>query len=292
MEPRVVLITRPTEYDGLLARHGTHGQAAWYLKGRGQDIGFYLDRHRDQADAVDAVLRAIPATWRQARVARADLDRFLFEPEDIIVPIGQDGLVPNVAKYLDGQPVLGVNPDPGRYEGVLVRHPREAVADLLRSMSRWSPQHRTMIEATTDNGQRLLALNEIFVGHRSHQSARYVLRWGQEVERHSSSGLIVASGTGATGWAKSVHFCHQSALRLPEPEEAALVFFVREPWESVTTGADLREGQVDASAPLIVTSEMNAGGTLFGDGIEDDAIELDWALTATIAPSERRLVLV
>jgi len=60
------------------------------------------------------VLGAIPSDWRRARVDRADLDRFLFEPEDVVVAVGQDGLVANVAKYLTGQPVIGCNPDPKR----------------------------------------------------------------------------------------------------------------------------------------------------------------------------------
>ena len=41
---------------------------------------------------------------------RGDLDRFLFEPDDLVVIVGQDGLVANVSKYLDGQPVVGINP--------------------------------------------------------------------------------------------------------------------------------------------------------------------------------------
>src|SRR3546814_2424615 len=66
-------------------------------------------------------LPIFPTDWRQTHVRRADLDRFLFAPEDVIVAVGQDGLVANVAKYLDGQPVLGVNPAPDLYDGVLVR---------------------------------------------------------------------------------------------------------------------------------------------------------------------------
>jgi NAD kinase len=292
MEPRVVIVTRPTEYQGLLARHATHGQAAWYLEGQGQDIALHVERHTQQLAAIDRALRAIPSTWRHTRVARADLDRFLFEPEDIVVPLGQDGLVANVAKYLSGQPVIGVNPAPALYDGVLVRHPPEALADLLRSMDRHHPQHRTMIEARTGDGQRLLALNEIFVGHRSHQSARYTIAWRDRHERHSSSGVIVASGTGATGWAKSVHRCHRSSLPLPSPEARALAFFVREPWPSVSTGAELNEGLLQDAQTLTIASEMNDGGTLFGDGIEEDAIALDWALRATIGVADRALVLV
>src|SRR5690606_19622356 len=95
------------------------------------------------------------------------LDRFLFEPEDVVVALGQDGLVANVAKYLAGQPVIGVNPDPGRYDGVLVRNPPQAVADLLDAAvaGRARVERRTMAAASLDDGQHLIALNEVFIGH-------------------------------------------------------------------------------------------------------------------------------
>ncbi|MEI9866324.1 MAG: hypothetical protein WDN00_17560 [Limisphaerales bacterium] len=45
-------------------------------------------------------------------VDRSFLPNFVFAPEDTVVTLGQDGLVANTLKYLDGQPVVGVNPDP------------------------------------------------------------------------------------------------------------------------------------------------------------------------------------
>ena len=72
----------------------------------------------------------------------------------------------------------------------------------------------------------------MFVGHASHQSARYRLRVGDRTERQSSSGMIVATGTGATGWAASIHRERHSTLAPAGPEEDALSFFVREPWPS------------------------------------------------------------
>ena len=73
--------------------------------------------------ALAEVGASIPLDWRRGSVERGDLDRFLFEPDDLVVVVGQDGLVANVAKYLDGQPVLGLNPAPDLYDGVLVRVP-------------------------------------------------------------------------------------------------------------------------------------------------------------------------
>lgn len=175
--PRVVVVTRPTEYEQLLAEHGTRGQALFFLHTRGRDIAEPEERHHRLTRARDAVTAAIPRQWRRGSVTRADLDRFLFEPDDVIVVVGQDGLVANVAKYVTGQPVIGVNPDPASYEGVLVRCAPGQAADLIQvaAAGRAAVEERAMAEARLDDGATLLALNEIFVGHRSHQSARYRL---------------------------------------------------------------------------------------------------------------------
>ena len=56
------------------------------------------------------------------------------------------------------------------------------------------------------------------VSDRTHQSARYSLRWAGLSERHSSSGVIVSTGTGATGWARSISRERSSPFTLPAPE--------------------------------------------------------------------------
>lgn len=201
MVPRCVLVERPTEYEDLLARHATREQVRFFLERRDRSLDEVEERHRSFGAARALVLGAVPAQWRTAVVARADLDRFLFEPEDVVTVLGQDGLVANVAKYVDEQPVLGLNPDPERVAGVLVRHPPAAAADLLRDAAagRVRTPGRTMVEARLDDGQAVLALNEVFLGHASHQSARYTLSVDGRGERQSSSGVIVATGTGDDG---------------------------------------------------------------------------------------------
>ena len=291
---RAVVVRRSTEYEQLLARHATRGQAAFFLRTRGEDIEPVEDRHRSFERARADVLAAIPPKWRRIELERTDLDRFLFERDDIVVALGQDGLVANVAKYLvDGQPVIGVNPDPTRFEGVLVRHPPEAAADLLADVSseRAAREERTMVECLLDDGQSLVALNEIFLGHASHQSARYELRVGERAERQSSSGLIVATGTGQTGWCRSIRTERQSTLYEPSPTESALTLFVREAWPSVETGAELTEVLLGEAA-AVVTSLMETGGRIFGDGIETDHLDLSWGARASLGVAAQRLQLV
>ncbi|HVJ16049.1 MAG TPA: hypothetical protein VM686_11490, partial [Polyangiaceae bacterium] len=229
-QPRVVIVTRKTEYELLLERHGTRAQASFFLATRGRTLESVQQVDELQHGAVNEVSGAVPSAWRRARVDRHSLNRFLFEPDDIVVAVGQDGLIANLAKYLDGQRVIGVNPDRKSYDGVLVRHAPAASAKLLLAVERGAArtEDRTMVMAETDDGQRLWALNEIFVGHRTHQSARYRFRAGERSERQSSSGAIVATGTGATGWARSIALSRRSELGLPAPTEGALCYFVRE----------------------------------------------------------------
>lgn len=292
--PRVVVVTRPSDYEALLARHGTHEQARFFLEQRGQEI-FELVRQDAMKNAVlDGVSRALPSRIRRASITRADLSRFLFEPDDVVACVGQDGLVANVAKYLSGQLVIGFNADPTHNDGVLVRHAAERASDLVAAAlrSQTKVEERTMVEAVTDDGVRLLALNEIFLGHRTHQSARYRLACRDGEERHSSSGIVVSSGTGATGWARSIAISRGTAPPLPTPSESSLVYFVREAFPSIATGTKLVSGAIDAGSPLSIVSEMNEGGTIFGDGIEDDAIDFRWGLAATLRPAVERLRLV
>jgi hypothetical protein len=289
LPPRVVLVHRRTELEELIARHGTRGQVAFFLSTRGRDLAEVEERHRALTSALKTVGAAVPLDWRRGVIERADLDQFLFAPEDIIVVVGQDGLVANVAKYLDGQPVIGINPEPDRNPGVLVRHAPDAAHDLLRHHDQL--EQRVMVEAVADDGQRLLGLNEIYLGHPGHQTARYQLSPpGAAAERQASSGLIVATGTGSTGWCRSVWLERRSRLPLPTPTERRLLWFVREAWPSPATGTEQTEGELTDTA-LRVTVESDQL-VAFGDGIEADRLTLTWGQSVSVQASPHTLQLV
>ncbi|WP_405939924.1 hypothetical protein OG338_27595 [Streptomyces sp. NBC_00726] len=293
LAPRAVLVHRTTEYEELLARHGTHGQAAFLLAARGRSIDEVARRHERTRQALADVAAAVPLTWRHCRVERADLDRFLFAPEDVVVVVGQDGLVANAAKYLSGQPVIGIDTDPGRNPGVLVRHRPADAAALMRAAV--APGGRadalTMVEAVADDTQRLLALNEVYLGPPGHQTARY--RLGPDTadapaEPQASSGVLVGTGTGATGWLRSLWQERHSTLPLPGPADPRLLWFVREAWPSPSTGTSFVAGELGPGQGLRLTVESDRV-VVFGDGMEADALELTWGQSVRLGVSETSL---
>ncbi len=288
--PRVVVVTRATAYQQMVAQHGTPQQASFFLKTRGQQVDAVVGAHERFEHARQRVLATIPSSWRQAMIDRGDLHRFLFEPSDVVIALGQDGLVANVAKYLHGQTVIGVDPEPGQNPGVLVRHRVEQAGVLLQAVARARllVEKRTMVHARLDDGQTLVALNELFIGHPRHQSARYRIQHRKFSERQSSSGIVVSTGTGATGWASSIVRERKAAISLPAADEPRLAFFVREAWPSPSTGTEITQGSLDPGEELELVSELDEG-VIFGDGIEADRLDFRWGVRARVKVAEQRL---
>jgi hypothetical protein len=277
LAPRAVLVHRRSELDLLLERHGTRGRGEFFLRSRGRNLTDIQARHDALHEALRQVEAAIPSGWRRAAVERTDLPLLRFDPEDIVLAVGPDGLVANVAKYVTNQLVIGVDPEPGVNPGVLARHSPAAVGALLVAAEAGTvnPERRCMVEAVLDDGQVLRALNEVYIGDRGHQSARYRLLPpvpSEQAELQSSSGVLVGTGTGATGWCASLARERATPQKLPGPLDEKLVWFVREAWPSPVTGTRWTQGLLAPGEVLrlVAASEL----VLFGDGLESDRLQV------------------
>jgi NAD kinase len=314
---KIILVTRRTRLEELLARFNSASQAKFYVEHLGGDFRDYQSEHEEYAAAAAETRLVLSRHGRLQSLDRAYLPNFLFGRNDLVISLGQDGLVANTLKYLDGNPLMGVNPSPSRWDGVLlpfkVRDLEKAVPEAVRD-SRPRKQV-SMAEARLNDGQSLLAVNDLFIGQKSHVSARYRIEFEGRQEAHSSSGIIVSTGLGSTGWLKSV-MVGAAKLASGEPnrkkeagetsrkKEASLAtdgfpwdadflrFSVREPFPSRTTGTDLVSGRVTRKSSLAIQSMMAENGVLFSDGVEADFLEFNSGKTATITLSERMGVLV
>ncbi len=311
---KLVLVTRKTRLQQLVERFNSKGQARFYIEHAGGDFADYAAEDEAYARALDTLHRTLghgDLGLRVQSIERAIVPTFLFAPSDLVVTVGQDGLVANVAKYAGAQPIVAVNPDPARFDGVLLPFrtdaARAAVARVLDGKARL--REVTLAEARLADGQRLLAFNDLFIGARSHVSARYALRTGRAgepggdtAEIQSSSGIIVSTGAGSTGWLSSVFnmaaavaaFTGGAAGTPPALtwEDPRLCFIVREPFASKHSGIRLAAGVIAPGDALTIESHMPQGGVIFSDGVEADAITFDAGAVATVAAAAQRTRLV
>ncbi|MGO4814070.1 sugar kinase [Cupriavidus sp. 2MCAB6] len=292
---KVVLVTRKTRLEELLARYHSLAQARFYLEHLGADITDYRREHDTYLAAREQVAAVLSRYLRRQVVDRQFLPNFLFGPDDIVVALGQDGLVANTMKYLNGQPLLGVNPDPARYDGVLL--PFQA-GDLARVLAEAMQDRRparpvTMARAELSDQQVLYAVNDFFIGPRSHTSARYEVRLGAQCEVQSSSGVIVSTGLGSTAWLKSIVTGARAIAQADAPYQALpwdtdrLVFAVREPFPSRATDATLVYGDIPRGEQIVLRSLMPESGVIFSDGIEADFLQFNAGTEARIGVAER-----
>lgn len=302
-ENKIVLIVRATRLDELVARYNTEAQARFYIEHLGADFSDYQHEDSRYKAAVNKARECLQEWGRVQVVDRSFVPNFIFGAKDTVVVLGQDGLVANTLKYLDQQPVIGVNPDPARWEGVLLPFQVQELGKLMPEVFRGNRNitEVTMAHAELSDGQSLYAVNDLFIGARSHISARYLIESGNRKEQHSSSGVIISTGLGATGWfrslmtgalaiAASVSGKEQVVQNPPMLSRDAdhLYFTVREPFPSTTSQASLVFGKVSAGQPLRLISQMAESGVIFSDGMEHDYLEFNSGSQAIVRPAAKK----
>lgn len=293
---RYVLVTRKTRMEELVERFNTWPQAKFYLEHNQVDVQDYPREHDLYIRRLAEAELILKERGVFQRIERNFLPNYLFSPSDIVVVVGQDGLVANTLKYLHGQPVIGINPDPHRWDGKLL--PFE-IRDLHAAIARTEKgkadvKSITFAEAKTNDGQRMLAVNDIFVGPKSHTSARYCLTHDGRSEVQSSSGIIVSTGFGSTGWFQSILSGAMGVMGMDSHalrhgfgwSEKRLQFTVREPFPSRTTAANLVFGEVETGKTLKVESHMPGNGVVFSDGIEQDCLAFNSGCILSIGVAE------
>lgn len=285
---KVVIVTRKTRLAELIQKYNTLEQAKFYIEHLGADFSDYSLEDRNYHVAVETVRAIADKYARVQEVDRTFFPNIILGKDDIIITVGQDGMVANVMKYLDGHPLIGVNPDTRRWDGSLLPFEPGDLEKMLPAVisRKYSSKSVTIAKASTKDGQEMLAVNDLFVGQRTHTSAQYDIMWNSERETQSSSGIIISTGLGATGWYKSIiteakmiagAFGHNESIFFEPMSWSAdsLTFVVREPYPSRSTQTDIVYGKLNKGDTFRIISKMAVNGVVFSDGMESDSLEFN-----------------
>lgn len=302
-ENKIVLVKRKTRLEDLVARYNTVAQAKFYIEHLGSDFSDYLLEDEQYKKAVLEAQSSLEPLGRVQVVDREYVPNFIFGDNDVVVVVGQDGLVANTLKYLTNQLLIGVNPDPSRWDGVLlpfkVADLKLVVQDVFKTKRK--VKEVSMAKAVLNDGQIIYAVNDLFIGQRTHVSSRYRIQLGDLKEYQSSSGIIVSTGLGSTGWLKSV-LTGAASIANEISNRAAnvkinnkinwdsnyLYFSVREPFPSKSSKAEIVFGKITNGRPLRILSQMPENGVIFSDGIENDYLQFNSGIDATITVAEKK----
>ena len=299
---RVIIIRDKTRLEQLIEKFNSKAQAKFYIEKSGSDFDFYINENNTFYKSFEKIKKVISKHLKFKIVDRYFLSTYIFTEKDLIVVIGQDGLLANTAKYVKTLPIIGINPDIERYDGVLLKHNPETLNSILKNVfsNNFKTIKVTMAKATLNDGQTLLAFNDFYIGANSHVSSRYIIDFNGKTESQSSSGIIVSTGAGSTGWLSSIFnmvnnlkdkYQELSSKKL-NWNENKLVFVVREPFLSKTSKTDIGYGIITKKSTLKIESNMPNNGVIFSDGIESDFLNFNSGSIVEIGISNEKANLV
>ncbi len=197
---RAVLVPKETkvEYDSRRLKLTEHQLQTYYRSENSQVI---FASHKRQLE-MRRRLRTIHPEIRV--VSRDDLSAKALEGASCVISLGGDNHFIFVSHFLDATPIIGVNADRIRSHGGLLSLDERNVESVLRRIG--DGQGRLdlwpRIDAFVDGKPVGRATSEILAGERGRKDmSRHALSLnGGKEEEQKSSGLLVCTAAGSTGW--------------------------------------------------------------------------------------------
>lgn len=288
-----IIVKNKTRLELLIERFNTKAQAKFYIERLGGNFDDYEIENEIFQNSLQSLQIQLSKVIKNKIVERNFVPSFIFSENQLIIVIGQDGLVANTAKYSKNIPIIAVNPDKERYDGVLLPFDISNFIGGVENVINNKYNSKTMrfAEAKLNDGQRLLAFNDLFIGASTHISAKYKITYNNNIEEQSSSGLIVSTPAGSTGWLSSIFnmsygitnmFEKNLKPKRPKLKDNELLFAVREPFQSVRTQIGITSGIIKTQNNLTIESLMPTSGVIFSDGVESDFLRFNSGSIATI----------
>jgi NAD kinase len=307
MFDKIVIVTKKTPLEELIERFNSKSQAKFYIEHSGATFEEYEDAHEVYNSALDDLKKMLPKDTKQQFIERSFLPNFMFGEKDLVITVGPDGLVINTAKYLNNQPILAINPDVLRVDGILIPFDIDYVKQKINKIlqGQYSVNMISMAQVKMNTGQELYGVNDIFVGPRKQLSFRYNIEHNGKQESQCSSGIVISTGAGSTGWFKSIIMGSRiisaafDGVKINTTKKQQfdwdadyLYYCVREPFPSMTSRINLVFGRITKDQPLYLTSETPSGAAIFSDGIEQDFLEFNSGNSAHVTLAEKKARLI
>ena len=93
-----IIVKNKTRLEALIERFNTKAQAKFYIERSGGDFQEYIIEHEIFCAALAQVQQRLSSVIKNKVVDRSFLPNYLFNEKNVIIVVGQEGLVANTAK--------------------------------------------------------------------------------------------------------------------------------------------------------------------------------------------------
>jgi NAD kinase len=210
-----------------------------------------------------------------------------FRGKDVVITIGGDGTFLKTSHHVTDALMLGVCSNANKNVGYLLRSSRLTFEDSLRKIlnNEFKVAERVRLETTINGKKTKYALNDVFIGsRRAYHTARYNLRIGGKEEFQMSSGIIISTATGSTGWIKSA-----GGIEMPL-HSGKFQYYVRDPYSCKFSRPRLLKGILSSKENITVKSLIYEGVVAIDSSKADYSIDEDSVVNVRVAEKPLRVI--
>ena len=218
----------------------------------------------------------------------------LVRPASLLIAFGGDDFFKYASQFVDDGYFIGINGDSRTSNGALASFNVESFTHLLPKLAlgEFSFEEWTRLVASID-GKEIpeLALSEIFIGSAFRKrSSKYSLEYEDLKERLSNSGLLIATGTGSTGWYHAAASCeHREAEVFSRTADEAR-FYTTEAFFGRLNASFPRRGSIRFGENLAVTNTSHFPEILSIDSVSDYQFKRGMTARVTISGSPLKVI--
>ena len=286
------IVKQKTKLEVLLERIGTKSELRLYLEHMGSDFNELQTQHDQFYSTLEQLQNKLSGILAYKILDSNEVGNY-FPKNSVVIVFGSDSLVAYTSKYTQRIPIIAVSPTANQNKDILVPFDIDTFSDGLKwvMINNYESKVVNFAEANLDDGQRLLALHDFYIGSRSPRSARYEISFKGQTESQRSSGVVVSTKAGSTEWLHSIFnmaygitntFNNKTTFSQPRMNSKHLIFAVREPSNKTGTPIEISAGLILDKEQLIIESQMLMDGVIYSDGIAEDYIDFNMGSKVTI----------
>lgn len=241
----------------------SHEQLLSYYQINGDKPNVIYESHLRQQEAA-AVLKRLFREYQF--IPWENLTKEAVRKFDAVISAGGDDSIQYVSHFLDQTLIIGFNTDEVLSEGVLLPFNSRNIESALKNMENgnFAVENWTMLEARLTNCNVPLAMGQYFIGSDDPEGmSTYVIGYRGQTEKQKSSGILIATGAGSTGWYNSIYYDRYKKDGFFPTTERVAKFIVREIQRGRLTNHSLLEGTLEEGEELVIHS-LNRGIGRFG----------------------------